>query len=93
MQKTTERNSTLGQCIFHKLVVKNVNVNVVKTIYCQRNLIFLAKKLQYSLSDWPELGFDRAKKYLASHHDRQPAVRYFQPWVWYFFNGPETPGK
>ena len=75
----------MNQCIFHKLAVKNVNVNVVKTIYCQRNLIFLAKKLQYSLSDRPELGFDRAKKYLAGHHDRQPADRYFQPWVWYLF--------
>ena len=41
--KTAERNSTMSECIFHKLAVKNVNVNVVKTIYCQRNLIFLAK--------------------------------------------------
>ena len=41
--KTAERNSTTSECIFHKLAVKNVNVNVVKTIYCQRNSIFLAK--------------------------------------------------
>ena len=25
--------------------------------------------------------FVQAKKYLALHHDRQPAVRYFEPWV------------
>ena len=24
-------------------------------------------------------GFVRAKKYLAGHHDRRPAVRYFEP--------------
>ena len=30
--KTTERNSTRCECIFHQLAVKNVNVNVVKTI-------------------------------------------------------------
>ena len=46
--KTAERNSTTNECIFHKLAVKNVNVNVVKTIYCQRNSIFLAKK-NYSI--------------------------------------------
>ena len=33
--KTMERNSTTCECIFHQLAVKNVNVNVVKTIYCQ----------------------------------------------------------
>ena len=43
--KTAERNSTASECIFHKLAVKNVIVNVVKMIYCQRNSIFLAKKL------------------------------------------------
>ena len=45
---TAERNSTTSERIFHKLAVKNVNVNVVKTIYCQRNSIFLAKK-NYSI--------------------------------------------
>ena len=42
--KTAERNSTMSECIFHKLAVKNLIVNVVKTIYCQHNSIFLAKK-------------------------------------------------
>ena len=46
--KTTEKNSTTGECIFHQLAVKNVNVNVVKTIYCQRNSIFLRQK-NYSI--------------------------------------------
>ena len=27
------------------------------------------------------MGFVRAKKYLVGHHDRQPAVRYLQPWT------------
>ena len=39
--KTAERNSTTSECIFHKLALKNVIVNV---IYCQHNSIFLAKK-------------------------------------------------
>ena len=80
--KTAERNSTTNECIFHKLAGKKVNVNVVKTIYCQRNSIFLAKKKYYSIHyyfDQPESGFVRAKKYLAGHHDWRPAVRYFQP--------------
>ena len=33
----------------------------------------------YSLFHWPKAGFVQAKKYLASHHDRQPAVCYFEP--------------
>ena len=40
--KTAERNSTTCECIFHQLDVKNLNDNVVKTIYCQRNLIFIS---------------------------------------------------
>ena len=47
--KTRERNSTMCECIFHQLAVKNVNVNVVKTIYCQRNSIFLLAKKIYSI--------------------------------------------
>ena len=35
----------------------------------------------YSLFHWPKAGFVRAKKYLASHYDRQPAVRYFKPCI------------
>ena len=46
--KITEKNSTTCECIFHQLAVKNVNVNVVKTIYCQRNSIFLRQK-NYSI--------------------------------------------
>ena len=42
--KTVERSSTICECIFHQLAVKNVNVNVVKTIYCQLSSIFLGKK-------------------------------------------------
>ena len=79
--KTAERNSTRCECIFHQLAVKNVNVNVVKTIYCQRNSIFLRpkKKKKYLLFDRPESGFVRAEKYLDGHHDQRPAVCYFQP--------------
>ena len=47
--KTVERNSTTCECIFHQLAVKNVNVNVVKTIYCQRSSIFLGEKKNYSI--------------------------------------------
>ena len=36
------------ECIFHQLAVKNVNVNVVITIYCQCNSIFLREK-NYSI--------------------------------------------
>ena len=32
------------ECIFHQFAVKNVNVNVVITIYCQHNWIFLRQK-------------------------------------------------
>ena len=46
--KTAERNSTRCECIFHQLAVKNVNVNVVKMIYCQHNSIFLRQK-NYSI--------------------------------------------
>ena len=42
--KTTERNSTTCECIFHQFAVKKVNVNVVITIYCQHNWIFLRQK-------------------------------------------------
>ena len=51
--RTTERNSTMCECIFHQLAVKNVNVNVVKTIYCQRNLIFLRPKKFIVFIIWP----------------------------------------
>ena len=65
---------------FDQLATKNLKFNVVIMIYCQRNSIFLRQKiLQYSLFDRPELGFVRAKIYLAGHHDWRPAVRYFQP--------------
>ena len=43
--KTAERNSTMCECIFHQLAVKNVNVSVVKMIYCQHNSIFLRQKI------------------------------------------------
>ena len=51
------------------------------TIYCQRNSIFHGQKNNYNihLFDRPKSGFVRAKKYLAGHHDRRPAVRYFEP--------------
>ena len=42
--KTAERNPTTCECIFHQVAVKNVNVSVVKTIYCQCNSIFLRQK-------------------------------------------------
>ena len=29
--------------------------------------------------DRPKSGFVQAKKYLAGHHDRRPAVRYLEP--------------
>ena len=43
--KTAKRNSTTCECIFHQLDVKNLNDNVVKMVYCQRNLIFLMQKI------------------------------------------------
>ena len=51
------------------------------TIYFQRNLIFHRQKKNYSIRLFDRLksGFVWAKKYLAGHHDRQPAVRYFEP--------------
>ena len=42
--KTAERNSTTCECILHQLAIKNVNVFVLITIYCQRNSIFLRPK-------------------------------------------------
>ena len=46
---TKLRKGTLQrECNFHQVAVKNVNVNVVKKIYCQRNSIFLRKK-NYSI--------------------------------------------
>ena len=59
--KTAERNSTTSECIFHKLAVKNVNVNVVKTIYCQRNLIFLAKNYSIHYLTGQNRGLSRLK--------------------------------
>ena len=47
--KTAERSSTTCECIFHQVAVKNVNVKVVKTIYCQCNSIFLRQKSSYSI--------------------------------------------
>ena len=32
------------ECIFHQFAVKNVNVIVLITIYCQHNWIFLRRK-------------------------------------------------
>ena len=56
--KTAERNPTTCECIFHQVAVKNVNVSVVKTIYCQCNSIFLRQKKNHSihLFDQPESG-------------------------------------
>ena len=51
--KTAERNPTTCECIFHQVAVKNVNVSVVKTIYCQRNLIFLRQKKIIVFIIWP----------------------------------------
>ena len=46
--KTVKRNSTTCECILHQLAIKNVNVFVLITIYCQRNSIFLRpKNIQY----------------------------------------------
>ena len=43
--KTAERNSTICvNAFFTNLLPKNVNVNVVITIYCQGNSIFLGQK-------------------------------------------------
>ena len=80
--KTVERNSLYNMWMHFSpsCCQYYVNVNVVKTIYCQCNSVFLRQKNNYSIHfDRPELGFVWAKKYLASHHDRWPAVRYFQP--------------
>ena len=45
----------------------------------EKDQVSLMDILWYSLFDWPESGFVRAKKHLAGHHGRLPAVRYFQP--------------
>ena len=53
------------------------------TIYCQRNSIFHGQKNNYNIHlkfDRPKSGFVRAKKYLAGHYDRRPAVCYLEPW-------------
>ena len=52
------------------------------TSYCQRNSIFHGQKNNCNIHifDRAKSGFVRAKKYLAGHHDRRPAVRYFEPW-------------
>ena len=39
-------NSTTCEYMFHQLAVKNVKVNVVITIYCQHNSIFLRQKIK-----------------------------------------------
>ena len=77
--KIAERNLTTCKWIFHQLAAKNLNINAV-----QRST---ASVIQYSIGkyiihlfDRPESGYVHAKKYLAGHHDRRPAVRYFEPW-------------
>ena len=72
-----ERNSTTCECIFHQLAIKNVNINVVIAINCEHNWIFLGQDKNISIHYMT--GQNQAKNYLASHHDQQPAVRYFQP--------------
>ena len=77
--KTLERNSKMCEWIFHQLAAKNLKVNAVQQSiasairYCKGQ-----KKIKYSLFDWSKSGFVRAKKYLTGHHDRQPAVHYFE---------------
>ena len=52
------------------------------TIYCQRNSIFHEKKkLCIHYFTGQKQGLSGLKKYLASHHDRRPALRYFEPCI------------
>ena len=80
--KIGERNSTTCKGIFHQLTAKNLNVNVVQRSTVSVIRYSTGKKKSYiiHLFDRPKSGFVRAKKYLAGHHDRRPAVRYFEPW-------------
>ena len=56
---------------------QNLNINVVITIYCQQNSIFLKQKnIQNSIHYLT--GQNRCLSRL-KNHDRRPAVRYFQP--------------
>ena len=60
------------------------------TIYCQRNSLFQRQKTNILVFIiWPaRIRVCAGKKHLAGHHDRRPAVRYFQPW--YVFPTKET---
>ena len=60
------------------------------TIYCQRNSLFQREKTNILVFIiWPaRIRVYAGKKNLAGHHDRRPAVRYFQPW--YVFPTKET---
>ena len=67
---------------FHQLAAKNLNVSAVQRSIASAIWYSIGKKkiiVPYSLFDWPKSGFVRAKKYLAGHHDRWPAVCYFEP--------------
>ena len=56
---------------------QNLNISAVITIYCQQNSIFLKQKnIQNSIHYLT--GQNRCLSGL-KNHDRQPAVRYFQP--------------
>ena len=81
--KLAERNWTTCKWIFHQLAAKNLNVNVVQRSTASVIRYSTGKKKSYiiHLFDRPKSGFVRAKKYLAGHHDRHPAVCYFEPWV------------
>ena len=98
--KTAKRNSTKCKWIFHQLAAKNFNVNVVQRSTASVIRYSIGKKKKsyiIHLFDRPKSGIVRAKKYLAGHHDRRPAVRYFEPWYcmqstpssrmacWFFF--------
>ena len=77
-----KRNSTKCKWIFHQLAAKNFNVNVVQRSTASVIRYSIGKKKKsyiIHLFDRPKSGFVRAKKYLAAHHDRRPAVRYFEP--------------
>ena len=51
--KTTETKYATCENTFHQPAAKNQNVNVVKTIYCQRSSIFLQQKKKNSIHYLP----------------------------------------
>ena len=84
-RKSWKGNSTTCEWIFHQLAAKNLNVNAVQWSIASVIRYSIGKKKNYSihyLTGQNRGSGVRANKHLASHRDRRPAVRYFEPWKW-----------